>query len=408
MVDLSTPFTLNNGSEIKNRMFKSAMSEQLGTKQHDPIPGLADLYQRWAEGGVGISMTGNIMIDRNALGEPGNVVLDEKSNLEAFRVWAAAGTANNTHLWPQLNHPGKQSPDFLSPNPVAPSALKLEDGLVANFKLPRELTEQDIWDIIQKFATSARLSKEVGFTGVQIHGAHGYLVNQFLSPRHNQRKDKWGGLLKNRMRFVVEIYRAIRKEVGDKFPIGIKLNSADFMKGGFTEEESMQVVKTLAHEGINLIEISGGSYEKATFNEGVPQKESTVKREAYFLDYAEKVRKLSDVPLVVTGGFRSTPAMEEAIVSNATDFVGLGRPLAIDPDFPNKAMLNKNFSMLLPMRTTGFKKVDQKTMVDVLWYQQQMARMAKRLSPKPNLSEWVAILKSIASAGRYSLRRVRG
>jgi len=412
MSSLDSSFTLANGAILKNRLVKSAMSEQLGDKGHDPVHGLTDLYRRWAQGGIGLSITGNIMIDRDALGEPGNVVLDEKSNLAPFRLWAQAGTANNTHLWPQLNHPGKQSPDFLSKEPVAPSAVKLEDGLAANFKLPRELSEKDIWEIIGKFATSARLSKEAGFTGVQIHGAHGYLVNQFLSPRHNHRQDQWGGSLENRMRFVVEIYRAIRKDVGEAFPVGIKLNSADFMKGGFTEEESMQVVKTLADEGIDLIEISGGSYEKVAFIEGTsddkaPQKDSTKKREAYFLEYAEKVRKLTDVPIIVTGGFRSTSAMLEAIQSDATDFIGLGRPLAVDPDFPHKVIAEDQHVIDLPPRTTGIKKVDKLMMIDVLWYQQQMVRISKKLAPKANLSEWNAIFGSVKSVGRYALRKVR-
>lgn len=408
MKQFGTSFTLKNGTTIKNRLLKSAMSEQLGTKSHDPKPGLADLYRRWAQGGIGISISGNIMIDRTALGEPANVVLDEQSDLTAFKVWTRAGTENNTHLWAQLNHPGKQSPTFLSKDPVAPSAIGLEGSMASSFKLPRKLSDQEIQGIIQKFATSARLAKETGFTGVQIHGAHGYLVNQFLSPRHNQRNDQWGGSLENRMRFVIEVYRAIRKVVGKKYPVGIKLNSADFMKGGFTEEESMQVVEALATEGIDQIEISGGSYEKVAFIEGNPQKDSTIKREAYFLDYAEKVRSLTDVPLVVTGGFRSTEGMEAAVTSKATDFIGLGRPLAVDPDFPNKTMAFDNHSIDLPMRTTGIKKLDQITMVDVAWYQQQMVRMAKRLLPHPNMSEWAAILKSISSIGVYALKRVRG
>ncbi len=347
------------------------------------------------------------MIDREALGEPANVVLDEQSDLPAFKAWTRAATANNTHLWAQLNHPGKQSPSFLSKDPVAPSAIGLEGSLASSFKLPRKLSDEEIQTIIQKFAQSARLAKEVGFTGVQIHGAHGYLVNQFLSPRHNQRNDQWGGSLENRMRFVIEVYRAIRKKVGKKYPVGIKLNSADFMKGGFTEEESMQVVQALAKEGIDQIEISGGSYEKVAFIEGNPQKASTIKREAYFLEYAEKVRNLTDVPLVVTGGFRSSDGMETAITSKATDFIGLGRPLAVDPDFPNKAIALDNHSIDLPMRTTGFKKIDQMTMVDVAWYQQQMVRMAKRLLPHPNMSEWAAIFKSIGSIGIYAIKKVR-
>jgi 2,4-dienoyl-CoA reductase-like NADH-dependent reductase (Old Yellow Enzyme family) len=408
MKQFGTSFTLKNGVTIKNRLFKSAMSEQLGNKSHDPKPGLADLYHRWAQGGIGLSVSGNIMIDRTALGEPANVVLDEQSDQAAFKAWTRAGTVKNTHLWAQLNHPGKQSPTFLSKDPVAPSAIGLEGSMASSFKLPRKLTDQEIKNIIKKFAVSARLAKDVGFTGVQIHGAHGYLINQFLSPRHNQRDDQWGGSLENRMRFVIDVYRAIRKAVGKKYPVGIKLNSADFMKGGFTEEESMQVVKTLADEGIDQIEISGGSYEKVAFIEGNPQKDSTVKREAYFLDYAEKVRKLTDVPLVVTGGFRSTAGMESAITSKATDFIGLGRPLAVDPDFPNKAITLANHSIDLPMRTTGIKKLDQMTMVDVAWYQQQMVRMAKRLLPHPNMSEWAAIIKSISSIGVYAFKKVRG
>ncbi|MEH6345691.1 MAG: NADH:flavin oxidoreductase/NADH oxidase family protein [Bermanella sp.] len=413
MAKLDSPFTLQNGVTLKNRLVKSAMSEQLGDKQHNPVPGLADLYGRWAQGGIGLSMTGNIMVDRSALGEPGNVVLDEKSDLSEFKKWAKAGTQNNTHLWPQLNHPGKQVPDFLSKKPVAPSAIGLEDGLAANFKLPKALSELEIREIINKFALSARLSKEAGFSGVQIHGAHGYLVNQFLSGRHNQRKDKWGGSLENRMRFVLEIYHAIRKQVGVDFPVGIKLNSADFMKGGFTEEESMQVVQALSKEGIDQIEISGGSYEKVVFIEGndsaaKPVNASTQKREAYFLDYAQKVRKFSQVPLVVTGGFRSARAMEEALVEDATDFIGVGRSLTLDPDFPEKVMSDQDHSIHLPARTTGIKKLDKMMMMDVLWYQQQMVRMSKRQEPNPKMSEWGAIFKSIGGIGMYAFRRVRG
>ena len=413
MAKLDSSFTLQNGVMLKNRLVKSAMSEQLGDKQHNPVPGLAHLYGRWAKGGIGLSMTGNIMVDRTALGEPGNVVLDEKSDLSQFKKWAKAGTQNNTHLWPQLNHPGKQVPDFLSKEPVAPSAIGLEDGLAANFKLPKALSEIEIREIINKFALSARLSKEVGFSGVQIHGAHGYLVNQFLSKRHNQRKDRWGGSLENRMRFVLEIYRAIRKEVGAAFPVGIKLNSADFMKGGFSEEESMQVVKALSDAGIDQIEISGGSYEKVVFIEGndstaTPVKASTKKREAYFLDYAQKVREFTQVPLVVTGGFRSAQAMEEALVEDATDFIGVGRSLTLDPDFPEKVMTNQNHSIHLPPRTTGIKKIDKMMMMDVLWYQQQMVRMSNKQEPNPKMSEWGAIFKSIGGIGKYAFRRVRG
>lgn len=403
---LGSAFSLKNGQEIKNRLFKSAMSEQLGTKDHNPTKGLAKLYGRWAEGGIGLSITGNIMIDRTALGEPKNVVLDEQSDLTEFKNWASAGKKNGSHIWTQLNHPGKQIPNFIVDVPVAPSAIALKRGLEKGFNKPRALEEAEIYNIIEKFATSAKLAKQAGFTGVQIHGAHGYLVSQFLSPSHNQREDQWGGSLENRMRFVLSIYQAIREQVGSDFPIGIKLNSADFMKGGFTEDDSMQVVKTLADAGMDLIEISGGTYE-APAMVGSEAKESTLKREAYFLDYAEKVRKLVDTPLVVTGGFRSSKAMQSALDSGATDFIGVARTTAVDPDFPNKLIADENHQQQLKILTTGKRAVDKMAMLDITWYEAQLARMAKGKKPKPNLSEWGVFFGTLLNAGIYAFRKRR-
>lgn len=406
-VRIETPMRLEQGVIIKNRLFKSAMSEQLGDRNHNPTEGLANLYNTWALGGIGLAVTGNLMVDRFQLGEPKNVVLDEHSDLSLFKHWAACGTTNNTQLWAQLNHPGKQVPSFISGEPVGPSAIPLEGNLQKNFKCPRALTETEINTIIQQFSTSARLAKLAGFTGVQIHGAHGYLVNQFLSPRHNQRQDKWGGSLTNRMRFLLAIYTQIRSVVGDTFPIGIKLNSADFMQGGFSEEDSMQVIKHLSDAGIDLIEISGGSYEAPTMADGIVQKDSTRQREAYFLDYAEKARKLVDTPFVVTGGFRSTQGMNTALDSGATDMIGLARPLAVDPAVPNKAIANTNFTIALRPLTTGFPSLDRMVLLNMSWYEAQLARIAKGQSPKPNLSEWLATFKVFSHLGIYAFRKRR-
>ncbi len=403
---LGSAFTLKGGQVIKNRLFKSAMSEQLGTKDHNPLTGLATLYQRWAEGGIGLAITGNIMIDRGALGEPKNVVLDEKSDLSLFKKWAQAGKTNGAQIWTQLNHPGKQIPNFIVKEPVAPSAIALTRGLEKGFNKPRALTEPEILVIIEKFAQGAQLAKQAGFTGVQIHGAHGYLVSQFLSPRHNQRDDQWGGSLENRMRFVLAIYHAIREKVGKDFPIGIKLNSADFMKGGFSEEDSMQVVKTLSEVGIDLIEISGGTYENPSMM-GSDAKKSTVNREAYFLSYAEKVRALVDTPLVVTGGFRSSGAMQAALNTGATDFIGIARTTAVDADFPNKLIKDENHQQQLKVLTTGVKGVDKMAMLEITWYEAQLARMAKGKNPKANLSEWGVFFKTLANAGIYAFRSRR-
>ncbi|MEZ9898741.1 NADH:flavin oxidoreductase/NADH oxidase family protein [Vibrio breoganii] len=410
-IDLSKPFTLTNGQVIKNRLFKSAMSEQLGDKQHNPTSGIATLYQRWAKGGIGLSITGNVMVDRSALGEPKNVVLDEQSDLSLFTEWASAGKQNGSQIWMQLNHPGKQIPKFLCDKPVAPSAISLGSGLEKGFNTPRALTEAEIFEIINKFVTSAKLAKRAGFTGVQIHGAHGYLVSQFLSSRHNKRDDQWGGSLENRLRFVLEVYRAIRKEVGDDFPVGIKLNSADFMKGGFTEEESMQVVQALSENGIDLIEISGGTYESPSMmgskKKSEPVKASTIKREAYFMDYMVKVRDLVSTPLVVTGGFRTAPAMNEALNTSATDFIGIARTMAVDPDFPNKLIEDPHYGMPLTVPTTGKPALDKMAMVGLVWYEHQMWRIADGKNTDPKLSALGVVIKTILSAGWHTFKKRR-
>lgn len=403
---LKDGFEIGRGVRIKNRFFKSALSEQLGDSDHGPRQDLTTLYRRWAEGGSGLLVTGNVMIDRQFLGEPGNVVLEDDRHGEAVRVWAESVAGHDTQLWMQLNHPGKQIPSFLCSEPVAPSAVPMGHGLGHLFKTPRALSEEEIFEIVGRFATSAALARDFGFGGVQIHAAHGYLINQFLSPHHNCREDDWGSDASRRMRFLLEVYRAIRKEVGDDFPIGIKLNSADFLRGGFSEEESMAVVDAIAAEGVDLIEISGGTYESPAMV-GHRVKESTRQREAYFLEYAEKVRQRVETPLVVTGGFRSGPAMLEALNSGATDFIGLGRPLAIEPDLPNRLMANPSGRIDLPRPTTGFRTVDRMVILDLSWWELQLRRMGRGLEPKPNLSAWRSVWTTLSELGVAAFRRRR-
>jgi 2,4-dienoyl-CoA reductase-like NADH-dependent reductase (Old Yellow Enzyme family) len=405
---LFKPFKLQNGVVINNRFFKSAMSEAFGTKGNNPTEKLITLYRTWANGGVGLSVTGNVMIDRSALGEPGNVVIEDDRDLPMLKRWAKAGTENGTHLWMQINHPGKQSPKMISSEPVAPSSIPLSGKLKNFFNTPRALTNEEIKDLIIRFGNTARIAKKAGFTGVQIHGAHGYLINQFLSPHHNQRTDEWGGTIENRMRFVIEVYKEMRKQVGAEFPIGIKLNSADFQRGGFSEEESMEVVQTLSEAGIDLIEISGGNYEQPAMM-GSGKKESTIKREAYFLHYAERVRKLIKTPLVVTGGFRTVAAMNEAIESGAVDMIGIARPFTLMPDLPNK-IFNEDYEPLQdkPIKT-GVSFIDKNLpIIEMAWYGQQLSRMGQGKAPKQNLSPWSTLLHVLASQGALAFQKKRG
>ncbi|HET8731724.1 MAG TPA: NADH:flavin oxidoreductase/NADH oxidase family protein [Moraxellaceae bacterium] len=409
---LAQSFALPNGAVIKNRIMKSAMSESLATYDNHVTEALVRLYGRWAAGGTGLLVTGNVMIDRRALGEPGNVVLEDDRDMTLLKAWARAGTQNGTQLWMQINHPGKQVMRALNKEAVAPSAIPFENPELARvFLKPRALTEAEIQDLIQRFGRTAELAKEAGFTGVQIHGAHGYLVSQFLSARHNQRDDQWGGNPENRRRFVLEVYREMRRRCGPDFPIGIKLNSADFQKGGFSEEESLDVIRALSDAGIDLIEISGGTYEAPAMagKRQKPVKDSTRRREAYFLEFAEKARAAVKTPLVVTGGFRSLAGMAEAIAGGAVDFVGIARGVAIEPDLPARLLSGKEPRHQVRAITTGIRMVDNMGMMEVMWYSRQLHRMGRGHDPRPRESGLWSLIVNLAASGWGTLqtRRMR-
>ena len=244
---IAQPLQIARGPALKNRIAKSALSEALGSIDNRVTPELIRLYQRWASSGAGLLMTGNVMIDRRALGEPGNVVVEDERDLLRLQQWAAAATSQGTRLWMQINHPGKQAPRGMNRENVAPSAIGFGEKLAPFFPVPRALKESEIEDIIERFGNAAAIAQKAGFNGVQLHGAHGYLISQFLSPHHNRREDAWGGTAVKRRRFVTQLYREVRRRVGEEFPIGIKLNSADFQRGGFTETESLGVILSLIH-----------------------------------------------------------------------------------------------------------------------------------------------------------------
>jgi 2,4-dienoyl-CoA reductase-like NADH-dependent reductase (Old Yellow Enzyme family) len=407
-----TNFSINSelklpcGAILKNRIAKSAMSENMAETNHTSGKKFETLYSRWARGGSGLLITGNIMIDSSAMGEPNNVVIEKGHDEQSLKNWAKASVINGTHLWAQLNHPGKQSPNFLSKTPVAPSAIAFGAPLNKMFNRPKELSETEIKDIIQRFAYAAKAVKDAGFTGVQIHGAHGYLVSQFLSPLHNTRSDSWGGTIENRMRFVCEIYQAMRQIVGADFPIGIKLNSADFQKGGLTQEESMLVVKKLSDLGIDLIEISGGTYERPAMT-GANQADSTKKREAYFLDYCVEVKKRIQIPLMLTGGFRTSEGMNTALESGACEIIGLARSLAINPEFSNELLSGKNVTSDVRKLSSGIKILDKIFPLEIIWYTDQLHRIGKGANPQKNASVYRTIFSSVADFGFQMLKKVR-
>ncbi|WP_261664349.1 NADH:flavin oxidoreductase/NADH oxidase family protein [Deinococcus sp. Marseille-Q6407] len=402
MTAVTDPLTLPCGVSVKNRLVKGAMSEALGTRDHAPRPELPALYARWAEGGTAVLLTGNVMVDARALGEPGNVVLEDERHLAEFHSWAVQGQRDGAQAWVQLNHPGKQAPRGLNAGgTVAPSALPFSGGMARAFETPRELTVTEIHELSARFARSARLAQQAGFSGVQLHAAHGYLMSQFLSPRHNVRTDEYGGSLDNRMRFLLETFSAVRAAVGPRFPVGVKLNSSDFMRGGFSEEDSLRVVQALGERGCDLIELSGGTYEKPMMMLGQGE------RGGFFADFSRRARAVAGVPVCVTGGFRDAATIRSAVANGTADLVGLGRPLVADPAFSRQVLSGKDASSDVHPLRTGIRPLDRSSYLEIAWYEDAMRRLARGESVKAGETPLLALARISAEMGLGAVLRRR-
>ncbi|WFS20890.1 NADH:flavin oxidoreductase/NADH oxidase family protein [Pseudomonas sp. 905_Psudmo1] len=333
MSDLFQPLHLPNGSVIPNRLAKAAMEENLADAEHAPGPTLIRLYRAWAKGGAGLIITGNVMVDRHALTGPAGVVLEDDTHLPRFRAWAAASRSYGAQAWLQINHPGRQLMASLGQPALGPSAIPVDiPGLSKLFVQPQALDERQIEQIIQRYVTTAALAERAGFTGVQIHAAHGYLFSQFLSPLSNCRSDGWGGSLENRARILLRTVEAVRAQVAPQFCVAVKLNSADFQRGGFEVGDAEAVVKMLAERAIDLVELSGGSYESPAM-QGQTRDGSTLAREAYFLEFAERIGQVASMPIMVTGGVRRR-AVAERVIERGVAMVGMATALAIEPGLP--------------------------------------------------------------------------
>ena len=373
---------------FKNRIIKGAMSEALANTAGQPNQLHLGLYEAWAKGGLGCAITGNVMVDIRAKNEPGVVAIESERDLAKLQQWAQIGKQYGMVQLVQLSHPGRQCPKGLNKETVAPSAVPFSPALATTFGTPRELREDEILDIIQRFARAAQICELAGFEGVQLHGAHGYLISQFLSPLTNKRQDRWGGSIDNRMRFLLEIYQAVRAATSEDFIISVKLNSADFQRGGIREEDVIQVFKAIDAAGIDLIEVSGGTYE-APAMAGVKaekRKASTLAREAYFLEFAERIRKEVRCHLMVTGGFRTVQGMNAALASGACDFIGIARPFAVEPDLAHRLLAGQDVRYGVDKIKTGIPLVDKMAIMEIIWYAAQFKDIAQGKQPNPKLS----------------------
>ena len=412
---LANPLTLPCGAVLPNRLCKGAMTEGLADAHNNATQSHIGLYERWARGGVGMMLTGNVQINRRHLERPGNIVVDKatsKEGLQSLERFAEAAKSHGGKIYMQISHAGRQTPKTVNPTPMAPSDVGV-DLPGGQFGKPVAMSSADIEDVISGFAFVARTAKETGFDGVQIHAAHGYLLSEFLSPIANRRTDAYGGDIGGRSRLLLEAVKAVRTETGSDYPIAVKLNSADFQQGGFTHEECLQVVTMLNEAGVDLLEVTGCNYEQPTMmgSEGlepvfeIETRASTRKREAYFLDYSRSVRAVAEMPVMATGGFRTRSTMIAALEDGDADMIGLARPLCVDPDAPSK-LLNSELEQLRPweqeLKLGPTKWLSSDSPFGLIkamngfgaqaWFCLQIERLARGESPEVNLGVFKALM----------------
>lgn len=389
-MNLFDPLLLPNGSTINNRIAKAAMEENMADADQAPSADLLRLYQAWADGGAGLIITGNVMVDGRAMTGPGGVVLQDEQQLDKFKRWAQVGRAGGAQFWLQINHPGRQMQANLGQQTWAPSAVAMDLGTLSkHFNRPQAMTAEGIAEVIQRFARTARLGEQAGFTGVEIHAAHGYLLSQFLSPLSNQRTDAWGGSLENRARLLLDIVKAVRAVVSREFAVAVKLNSADFQRGGFTADDAKQVVEWLNDLGVDLVELSGGSYE-APAMQGDARDGRTLAREAYFVEFAHDIQTVAKMPVMVTGGIRRRP-VAESVVHSGVDMVGIGTALAIDPQLPRAWLEGKDTAPELP--PISWKNKALASLANMARVKFQLRKLSQRKQPDPGVSPLRALIE---------------
>lgn len=322
------------GIELRNRLVRSATWEGLANSNGAVTPSLVRIHEELADGGVGLIISSYMYVQPVGKQSVGQIGVYSDEFLPGLKELALAVHDRDGKIVAQIVHCGGQADHSQTDgqHTVAPSAVESP----GYSKIPRELTIDEIHEIIDDFAAASRRLQQAGFDGVQLHGAHGYLLAQFLSPLRNQRKDEFGGSLENRARFSLEVYRAVRSVVGPGFLVMIKLNAHDFLEGSTTEEDSCYLAAALAAEGIDAIEVSGGTPGSGKLGAVRPNIEKATD-EAYFLPQAKAIRRAApSVPLMLVGGMRSPEIMEKILAEGTVEYFSMSRPLIREPGLPRR------------------------------------------------------------------------
>jgi 2,4-dienoyl-CoA reductase-like NADH-dependent reductase (Old Yellow Enzyme family) len=384
-----SPLELPNGTQLPNRIAKAAMEENMAAPGHLPGDQLIRLYRHWAQGGCGMLLTGNVMVDCRAMTGPGGVALEADTPLAPFQQWAEAGKSGGAKLWMQINHPGRQVYASMGGKALSPSDVALDLGKHSNlFPVPAPMTEAQIEDVIERFVVTARRAIEAGFDGVQIHAAHGYLLSQFLSPLTNQRDDQWGGDIQGRARLLLQIVTLVKEALPKHAAVSVKINSADFQRGGFEPSDAKWVVRALEALGVDLVEMSGGSYESPAM-QGRTADGRSLAREAYFLEFAKDIAGSVTVPVMTTGGIKRA-SIAQQVIDEGVDVVGMGTALAFYPHLPNSWREQDGTPAEIPEVNWSDKTMAALATMAIV--RRQLQRMGKGKSPKLNSSPlWTMI-----------------
>ena len=321
-----------NGMTLRNRLVRSATWEGMCDHEGRPTEKLTGCYRDLALGGIGLIISGYTFVRPEGRQLPGQMGINNDSfEADYLKLTGAVHDAGG-RIAIQLVHAGGQTDSVnAGRQPLAPSTVKVEQFP----EIPEELTVDEISEIVTAFGEGARRAKRWGADAVQLHGAHGYLINQFLSPHTNLRSDEYGGGIEGRSRFLMEVYRRVRQKVGDDYPVMIKLSASDNLEGGFSIDDALYAAKKLSEAGIDAIEVSAGT--SASGSE-TPVRKNILKpaNEAFNLDLARRLKDVMDCPIMVVGGFRSYEVAERAVSIYEMDYISMARPFIREPDLTNR------------------------------------------------------------------------
>lgn len=404
MSALTDPLTLPCGLTLANRLCRAAMTEGIAGPRNDPNERHERLYAANARGGAGLVLTGNMMVDRRSLERARNIVVDAVTDRDALRRLAAAAAGAPTLV--QLSHPGRQTSRLVNPHPVAPS-----DGpavaLAGMYARPRGLSTPEVEDVRDRFIDAGERVVAAGFPGVEVHGAHGYLVSTFLDPAHNRREDAYGGDLYGRARLLVEIVTGLRAVLPRGAAVAIKLDA----RAG-ADAELAQLAGMLEAAGADLLEISGGSYESpAMAGVDADGRELVTEHESPFWNSAAAVSAATSVPVLLTGGFRTRAEVDLALGSGVCDMVGAGRPLAVRPDLAGRFVRGETDTLARPAPRLGGPPALRGLMGAASgtgWHRIQLARTADGKPPLMRIPPLLAGLDYTMVDGVQAVRARRG